>query len=112
MEDFEHAIQGVLNNPEMMEKIMGMAQTLGLGDPPPSGEGSDPEAPAPDPAMASKLSGLLGQSSIDSDQQNLLKALTPYMSGERISKLRRAMQAARLAELASSMMGSSILGGR
>ena len=111
MEDFEQAIQGVLSNPEMMEKIMGKAQALG-GPPPPEGSPKpEEEGTTMDFSQLGQLTGLLSQANIDSDQQNLLNALSPYMSTGRIGKLRRAMQAARMAELAGSLLGNRFQGG-
>ncbi len=112
MEDIEQAIQGVLNNPDMMEKIMGMAQAFGGGasqeSASPQEQKEQPKVSQADLSKMAQLSGLLGQTVIDSDQQNLLNALSPYMSGKRITKLKKAMQAARLAELANTMMGKSM----
>ena len=111
----ESAIEGVLSNPDLMQKIMGMAQAL--GGPPGSQEDSHQESPAqeipvntPDLSQMAKIGSLLSQANIDSDQQNLLSALTPYISSPHIGKLKRAMQAARLAELATAMMGRSQAG--
>ena len=120
MEDFEQAIQQVLGDPGLMEQIMNLSKALGMGpgsqgetaESTPSGEESPDPAPQPDLSQLGKLPGLLGQANIDRDQKNLLNALTPYMSSPRISKLRRAMQAARLAELASSMLGNGLGGGQ
>ena len=109
MEDMTAAIEGVLSNPELMQKIMGMAQAMGGGEPV-SENTETPEAPEamgfqPDLSQMARIGTLLSQANIDSDQQHLLSALSPYMSSPHISKLKRAMQAARLAELATSMMG-------
>lgn len=110
MEDMKQAIEGVLNNPEMMQQIMGMAQAFGMAP----GEASSQEqaspaqpSPSPDLSGMTMLSGLLGKANIDSDQQNLLKALTPYMSSGRLAKLKKAMEAAKLAELAETVMGTA-----
>ena len=43
---------------------------------------------------------------IDQNQQNLLSALSPYMSRDKVSKLENAMRAAKLARLASGFLGS------
>ena len=116
MENMEQAIEGVLSNPDLMQKIMGMAQALGGFPGPAEGqkeELSGEEAPSmsPDLSPMARIGSMLSQANIDSDQQNLLSALSPYMSSPRIGKLKRAMQAARLAELATSMLGSSQAGG-
>ena len=109
MEDLEQAIQGVLNDPQMMQKIMGMAQALGGNPGEGNPSGSEKTVSGPD---LSQLSGLLKEANIDSDQQNLLKALSPYISSPHIGKLRRAMQAARLAELAGTFLGNRQAGGQ
>ena len=116
MENMEQAIEGVLSNPDLMQKIMGMAQALG-GPPgasePSKEEQTQDEIPSltPDLSQMARIGSMLSKANIDSDQQNLLSALSPYMSSPHIGKLKRAMQAARLAELATSMLGSSQAGG-
>ena len=59
--------------------------------------------------MLQRLSGLARQSGIDSQQRTLLTALKPYLSDERVSKLEKAMRAAKLAKLASSILGSGAI---
>lgn len=113
MEDMQNQMNAILENPEMMQKIMAMAQTLGQSQSanpePPKQEGSGFALPDIDLSMVQKLSGLAGQSNIDNNQQTLLKALTPYLSRERISKLERAMRAAKMANMASAFLGKSSL---
>lgn len=58
-------------------------------------------------AMLQKLIGVARQSGIDKNQQNLLKALSPYLSRERIVKLEKAMRAAKIAALASTALSSA-----
>ena len=103
MDEMEQKLGAVLGNPELMQKIMAMAQSLGqpAQEPPP--------APEMDFAMLQRLSGLARQSGIDSQQRALLTALKPYLSGERVSKLEKAMRAAKLAKLASSVLGSGAI---
>lgn len=107
MDDMEARISSVLNNPEMMEKIMAMAQSLG-GTPQ---EGTKPQGPAGpipeiDLGMLQKLSGLAGQGNIDSQQKNLLQALNPYLSRQRLQKLENAMRAAKMARIAAIALGN------
>ena len=54
-----------------------------------------------------KIAGFIGQNNIDNNQRNLLNALTPYLARERVSRLERAMRAAKLANVASSFLGNS-----
>lgn len=109
MSEMEDRLNSVLNNPQMMQQIMAMAQSMGgqstKEDSPPK---NDPP-PEIDLGMLQKLSGLAGQSSIDKDQRSLLRALTPYLTRERINKLEKAMRAAKMARMASALMNSGAL---
>lgn len=113
MDDMQNQMNAILGNPEMMQKIMAMAQTLNQSQPqkqeqePPKQDNPSFSLPNIDLSMVQKLSGLAGQSNIDNNQRTLLKALTPYLSRERISKLEKAMRAAKMANMASSFLGAS-----
>ena len=109
MDNLEQQLGAVLGNPEMMEKIMAMAQALGTSSPEPQ-EASPPPPPIPDIdiGLLKKLSGLAGQGSIDQDQQALLKALGPYLTSRRIHKLENAMRAAKMARLAAATLGGNL----
>ena len=111
MENMEEKLGTILNNPEMMQQIMTLAQSLGSNPPKQQNAPREPEIPAsPNPgldlSMIQKLSGLAGQSSIDQQQRQLLTALSPYLSKDRVSKLENAMRAAKMARLASAFLGS------
>ncbi len=114
MDDMESKLGAILGNPEMMQKIMALAQNFGSSDigtqPQPLRE--DPPSPFPqfDPAMLQKLTGMAQGSRIDNNQQLLLKALRPYLHDRRISKLERAMRAARVAGMATAFLGTSPAG--
>lgn len=110
MEDMQSQMNAILGNPEMMQKIMAIAQSLGQSDnsqSQPKQEAQVPALPNIDPALIQKFAGLAGQSNIDNNQRTLLKALTPYLNRERIAKLERAMRAARMANMASGLLGRS-----
>ena len=112
MEDLEQKLGAVLNNPQLMQQIMSMAQSMGA--PPPQDQRppeSAPAMPAIDPGMLSKLASLSQQGTTDRDQQALLKALRPYLSMDRIGRLERAMRAAKMAKLAGAFLGSGLLTG-
>lgn len=114
MEDMESKLGAILGNPDMMAQIMAMAQQLG-------GAASSPQAPPPPPppssplpegldiGMLTKLAGMANSANIDKDQQALLIALRPYLTSQRVEKLRKAMRAARLANVASGLLSSGIL---
>ncbi len=110
MEELEQKLGAVLNNPQLMQQIMSMAQAMGSQQANESKpQDSAPPMPSIDPGMLAKLSGLSKQGSIDREQQALLKALNPYLSKDRIGRLERAMRAAKMAKLAGSILGSGIL---
>ncbi len=105
MDTMEDKIGSILQNPEMMQKIMAMAQSLNSPSEPAKQQPS-PGMPDIDPGMLQKISGLARQGSIDNQQQNLLRALHPYLSSQRIQKLENAMRAARMAKIAASVLGT------
>lgn len=105
MAGLEEQLNAVLNNPQMMQQIMSMAQNFA----PPAESPPQPAASLPsiDPDMLQKLSGLMSQTGgADKNAQFLLKALRPYISGHRITKLEKAMQAAKMARLATNLFGN------
>lgn len=113
MDDLEQKLNSVLNNPQLMQQIMSMAQSMGGAPPAPS----EPQVPASvqnplpsfDPKMLQAISGFAQQSGIDQNQKSLLNALHPYLSRDRISRLEKAMQAAKMARLASTFLGQNSL---
>lgn len=111
MEDMEAKLSAILGDPDIMGKISAFAQTLNQGDPGKendmSSEGPPGSFPEFDPKLLQKLSGMANNSRIDNDQQLLLKALRPYLSGHRLNKLERAMRAAKMASMASVFLSAS-----
>lgn len=115
MSELDDKLNSILSNPQMMQQIMSLAQSMGgqQAAPPPQPSPA-PKAPAPfeapiDPSLLSKIAGLMQRGSIDKDQAQLLRALKPYLSSRKLQKLERAMQAARMAGIASDVVGA---GGR
>ena len=109
MDDFENKLGQILGNPEMMGKIMAMAQSFGSQEAPPEPPPQESPMPEIDFAAIQKLTGLMGKAGVDSDQKALLCALSPYISPGRIHKLERAMRAAKLAGVATSFLGNTPL---
>ncbi len=114
MDNMQEQMNSILNNPEMMQKIMSMAQALNQSqslpqDTVPMQRNPTQETPFPeiDISMIQKLSGLAGQTNIDKNQKTLLTALSPYLSKDRIHKLEKAMRAAKMASLASAFLGNT-----
>jgi len=105
MDNLEDKLGSILGNPEMMQKIMAMAQNLGGATEQPSQEPPPvQEMPSIDPAMLQTLTGLMGNTNIDREQRALLSALSPYLSRGRIHKLENAMRASRLAGFAAQTL--------
>ena len=108
MSEMEEKLNSVLNNPQMMQQIMSMAQSLGAQPQPEQPPKTDP-IPEIDLGMLQRLSGLASQGTIDQNQQSLLKALRPYLTRERIEKLEKAMRAAKMAHMASGLISSGAI---
>ena len=102
MDDLEQKLNTVLNNPEMMGKILSMAQSLGHTQEAPSEASFDP-------AMLRQMAGLAQNANLEPRQQNLLKALEAYLPPERLRKLEKAMRAAKMARMAGSVLGATRL---
>lgn len=107
MDNMEDKIGSILNNPEMMQKIMSMAQSLNSAPPQESRkeQHNPPAIPDIDIGMLQKFSSIAKQGSIDNQQQALLRALNPYLSRQRLHKLENAMRAAKMAKIAASVLG-------
>lgn len=103
MDDLESKLSSIMSNPELMQQIMSMAQSFGQQEQPPAQEAS--AMPQLDLQTIQKLSGLAGQAGIDKKQHDLLRALTPFLNSHRIQKLENAMRAAKMAKLASTLIG-------
>lgn len=116
MADMEQTLGNILNNPQLMQQIMAMAQSLGSPEaPPPPESQSIPALASIDPGLLAKLASFAGAGAVDSDQQALLQALCPYISQPKVGKLEKAMRAAKMARLASGFLGQgglSLLTGR
>ena len=113
MNDMQKQLSEIMGDPEMMQKLSTIAQSLGLGSAP--GAEANPSPPPIsgigdiDPSMLQKISGIVSNTAIDGNQRNLLAALSPYLSRDRIHKLEKAMRAAKLASMASVFLSSSSL---
>lgn len=108
MSELEEKLGSLLSDPNMMQQIMGMAKMLSASVPPEQAQEAavPPAPPQIDGNMLKALSGIANQGGIDSHQDSLLKALHPYLSQNRISKLERAMSAARMASAASAFLNA------
>ena len=102
MEGMEEKLGAILGNPQMMQQIMALAQSMGTQSPSPE---PPPRQEGPDPAMIQKMMTAVQSSGVDAHQRALLTALDPYLTRDRISRLERAMRAAKLAGMATAFLG-------
>lgn len=109
MESMEEKLGAILGNPQMMQQIMSMAQSLGQASEPAQPEPPPATAPDINPAAIAKIMELAGQTGLDRNQKALLNALRPYLTAARVQKLEKAMRAAKLANLASGALSSGAL---
>ena len=102
MDNLQNTLNNLLKNPDIMKKVQDLAQNMGTQ--PGSAPSFTPPSGSTDWKMLGQLSGLLGQSDIDPNQKSLLQALRPYVNQQRLSRLERAMRAAKMAGIASALM--------
>ena len=112
MDDFEEKLERILGNPQAMEQIMALAQSLGSDAPPSAGsdtpakESAEPPRSdslgldALDPQLLTGMIQLLNQSRDGENEQiALLQALRPFVKEQRYAKLDKAIQIARMSRL-------------
>ncbi len=109
MAEFEDKLNSILSNPALMGQIMSMAGSLGQSQEPPP----PPPKPEPrpqnggfpfDPGAMQNMMQLLQSTQIDRKEQNLINALQCYLPPDRLEKLTKAMQAAKIARFASTAL--------
>lgn len=109
MEGIEEKMGAILNNPQLMQQIMSMAQSLGQSQDQPAQPQDPASFPDINPAALQQIMHLAGQTGIDRNQKALLSALRPYLTAQRIGKLEKAMRAAKLANAAATALNSGAL---
>ena len=114
MSGMEDQLGAILGDPDMMQKIQALAQSMGqsqsLGQPEkPEGKAPPPAPGAGDLEMIKAFTGFARGAEIDQNQRALLKALSPYVSREKIAKLEKAMRSAKLAQQTSGLLESGAL---
>ena len=113
MSELEEKLGTLLSNPQLMQQIAAMAQSLGQPEPRQPTPDPQPTASLPDPALLQSLSAVMQTGRVDDQQRALLRALAPFLSQPRIRKLERAMRAAKLADTASALLkNGNLFGGR
>lgn len=119
MDDFQQKIGEILNDPAQLAGILELAKSFGLAPPqdataqgaaaPPS-EAAAPPPPdfsqqaGADAARALDVGSFFQAAKTDNRQENLLRALRPFLKPEKREKIDRAMQIARVSQLAQSLL--------
>lgn len=110
MDDLNKKISDLLGSPDGMARIQSMMEALGIGgDDGASAPVADVSAPVPPPpapaasgggmpdmSVLFKLAPLMGNLNKDDENTALLKALKPYLHGDREKRLDDAIQILRL----------------
>lgn len=97
-------MQRVLSDPGKLEKLQGLLGNLGGMPPPPSPPEPPPAESAPLPDLTRLLPLLSGLQS-DSDDARLLRALKPYLHGERAGRLDGAIKMVQLSQVLPLLTG-------
>ena len=105
MTDFEQQLGSLLSNPALMQQLASMAGAMGMGAPGPQNPAPPPQnPPLPfDPQMLLSMQQMMQNTRLEPRQQELLHALGAYLPQDRVQRLEKAMQAAKLASMASNL---------
>lgn len=101
MSELEEKLGAMLSNPQLMQQISSLVQAMGQPSPSPPPPAPPQQPSEPDLSQLQGLASFLQSNRIDTNQQALLRALSPYLSPWRVGKLERAMRASKMAGLAS-----------
>ena len=104
MSELEEKLGALLSNPQLMQQISSLVQAMGQPSPSPPPPTPPQQPSEPDLSQLQGLASLLQSNRIDTNQQALLRALSPYLSPWRVGKLERAMRASKMAGLASVLL--------
>ena len=107
MAELGEQLTQMLQDPQIMQQVIAMAQSFGMNPPRPDGQAKmNPPSDAQPVSQTSqdmlqRMSQFAALPMLDSNQKGLLNALSPYLSKEKSQKLENAMAIAHLATLAS-----------
>ncbi len=115
MDELDKKLNSILENPELMKQIMELAGQIGNPLEKPKTEESQSTVssgtgPIIDSNALHNISALLSKTGTDKNQQALLSAMRPYIGDLKMQKLEKAMQAAKMAQLASFYLNNGGLG--
>ena len=100
MDELESRLSSVLGDPQQMEKITKLAQSIlaGAG----SGDDASSEGLGFDPEMLGRLTRMMNTG--EGKEEKMLAAMSPYLSEKRRGKMNRALKIAKLARIARLAM--------
>lgn len=117
MNQLQDQLNAILNDPDMMKQVQQLAQSMqpSAAQKEKAPQENDGNAQAGSPQIPTDMlkfaMELAGQSGMDKHQQALLAAMKPYLGVEKANRLKSAMEAAHLAQLASMFIGGGFPGG-
>jgi len=117
MGDFENKMNELLKSPESMEQIMKLARSLSgnsdghNSDAEHGGPGNAQQNPEPaefgggiDPRLMGLFGAALKEYGSPNDKATLITALKPYLKSDRRDKIDKALQIAKLAKVAKTVI--------
>ena len=107
----EQKIQQMLSSPESMARIGQLLGSLGGGaapTPPAEPVSAPPTSGLPEGLDLSRLLPLLSGFSMENDDARLLRALKPYLHGERATRLDGAIRMVQLSQVLPLLKGEDI----
>ncbi|MBE6727260.1 MAG: hypothetical protein E7562_01280 [Ruminococcaceae bacterium] len=109
MDDLSEKLAGILNDPQSIERIRGMAQSLFGGEK--KDEPQRAEASFPDISEISGIMGMLSRLKAggEDDRTRLLLALKPHLSEERQRRVDTAVKILRVIDLLPALKESGLL---
>ena len=111
MADFEETLNNIISDPDAMNKIMGLAQSLSGGQQKENQEKEpEPEEHPEENLLKQGMEFLKG--SQNSREADLLNALKPFLKEEKRGKLDRALKLARTTALIRSAVSAMGKGGK
>lgn len=107
MDELESRINSVLGDPQQLEQISKLAQSIMAG----AGSGESTESAQqdmPDAAMIKRIMRLMSaDGEKDRGERSILEAMSPYLSEKRRGKMDKALKIAKLMRLAKLAMEES-----
>lgn len=103
MDELESKLSTIFSSPDSMEKIRSLAQSLAGGSSslPASSENSGQQF---DPQIMQVMTRAMSEFSKPSEAASLIYALRPYLTPERIKRVDKALNIAKMAKIAKTII--------